>query len=574
MLESEEGSERAETNAGRGQNLVYTLPHTTESIAEFLTPVLSRVDPAGGGTQVVVVTRSAETAIAVSETILGLGGAATIEVVPITGAARAARLFKARPVLAVAGSAEELGALVRASVLKLDSVRTVVLAWVDDILDSGPEALAALEALLAELGEATRVIVTRKLTPPVEDLIERYARRSRRVTPADIEVPVAPADYQLPHIKYVTIGGNARASSLRRLLDDMDPPSATIIARGGGALAEVRHTLRTLGYRHNDDPIHATEGEPKADSHAVIYYQPPVNTAQLQAAALAKPAEVVVLAQPAEVAPLRELAGGRLIPINLEGAERRAQNRDEAVRQELRAILTRGVPPREIIFLEPLLEIFDAVEVAAAALQLLDRERAQRRHAAEAAATRPAAFVGADASRTAGPGSGGEMTRLFMTIGTRDDVKTGDLMAAIAGEGGIPADRVGKIDLRESHSLVEVASADAASVIARLNGATIKGRRVVVRGERDREERDRAGAGRDGAERGGGRGRPPGRDRPAGRMDRGDAGRGPPRRSSGPPDRSRGGPPDRPGRGGAPDRSRGGPPDRSRGGPPRGRDRS
>jgi hypothetical protein len=145
-------------------------------------------------------------------------------------------------------------------------------------------------------------------------------------------------------------------------------------------------------------------------------------------------------------------------------------------------------------------------------------------------------------------------------------VKTGDLMAAIAGEGGIPADRVGKIDLRESHSLVEVRAADAASVVARLNGAEIKGRRIVVRGERDREERDRATGGRDGAERGGGRGRPTGRDRPAGRMDRGDAGRGPPRRSSGPPDRSRGGPPDR--------SSRGGPPDRSRGGPPRGRDRS
>jgi len=568
MLESEESAERAETNAGRGQNLVYTLPHTTESIAEFLTPVLSRVDPAGGGTQVIVVTRSPETAIAVSETILGLGGAATIEVVPITGAARAGRLFKTRPVLAVAGTAEELGALVRASVLKLDSVRTVVLAWADDILEDGPQALAALEALLAELGEATRVIVARKVTPAVEDLIERYARRSRRVPLADVEVPVAPADYQLPHVKYVTIAGSARGASLRRLLDDLDPPSATIIARGGAALAEVRHILRTLGYKHNDDPIHATEGELKGETHAVIYYRPPVTPAQLQAAALAKPVEIVVLAQPAEVAPLRELAGGRLIPIILHGPERRAQDREDAVREELRTVLMRGVPPREIIFLEPLLEAFDALEIAAAALQLLDRERAQRRHAAEAA-TRSGAAAVADTSRsTTSTRGGGEMTRLFMTIGTRDGVKTGDLMAAIAGEGGIAADRVGKIDLRESHSLVEVAAGDAASVVARLNGAEIKGRRVVVRGERDREERDRAGSGRDGAERGGGRDRPraPGRDRPAGRMDRGDAGRGPPRRSSGPPDRSRGGPPDR--------SSRGGPPDRSRGGPPRGRDRS
>lgn len=530
MLESQEAGDRSETQAGRGQNLVYTLPHTTESIAEFLTPVLSRVDPAFGGTQVVVVTRSAESALAVSETVLGLAGPAGIEVVPVTGAARAGRIFKTRPVLAVAGTPEELGALVRSSVLKLDTVRMIVLAWADDILENGPETIAALEALLAELGEAGRVIVARKLTPAVEDLVERYARRARRVPLAEVEVPETPADYQLPHIKYVTIGGNARAASLRRLLDDMDPPSATIIARGGPAVAQVRHTLRTLGYRHNDDPIHVTEGDLKGEAHAVIFYQPPVTTAELQRAAFAKPAEVVVLAQPGEIAALRDLAGGRLIPINLEGAERRAQNREDAMRQELRAVLTRGVPPREIIFLEPLLEIFDAVEVAAAAIQLLDRERAQRRHAAEAAATRPGAP--ADSSRTPPGGKGGDMTRLFMTIGTRDGVKTGDLMGAIAGEGGIPADRVGKIDLRESHSLVEVATADAPSVIARLNGATIQGRRVVVRGERDREERDRAGGGRgDGAERGGGRDRdrPPGRERPAGRMDRGDAGRGPPR---------------------------------------------
>jgi hypothetical protein len=394
MLESEDALERSTTQPGRSQNLVYTLPHTTESIAEFLTPVLSRVDPAAGGTQIVVITRDAENALAVSETILGLAGAAGIEVLPVTSAARAGRIFKSRPVLAIAGSPEELGALVRTSILKLDTVRTVVIAWADDVLENGPETVSALEGLLGELGEATRVVVARKLTPAVESLVERYARRARRVPLADLEVPQAPEDYQLPHVKYVTIGGTARAASLRRLLDDLDPPSATIVARGGAALAQVRHTLRTLGYRYNDDPIHVTEGEVKGATHAVIFYQPPVTTAELQRAARGKPVEVVVLAQPAEVAPLRELAGGRLIPIILHGPERRAQDREDAVREELRTVLMRGVPPREIISLEPLLEQFDALEIAAAGLQLLDRERAQRRHAAEAAAARPATSAG------------------------------------------------------------------------------------------------------------------------------------------------------------------------------------
>ena len=104
MPELEEVGERATGQVSRGQNLVYTLPHTTESIAEFLTPALARVDPAAGGTQVVVVTRDAETALTISETVLRLSGSAGIEVVPVTSAARAGRIFKSRPVLAVAGT--------------------------------------------------------------------------------------------------------------------------------------------------------------------------------------------------------------------------------------------------------------------------------------------------------------------------------------------------------------------------------------------------------------------------------------------------------------------------------------
>jgi ATP-dependent RNA helicase DeaD len=127
------------------------------------------------------------------------------------------------------------------------------------------------------------------------------------------------------------------------------------------------------------------------------------------------------------------------------------------------------------------------------------------------------------------------MTRLFMTIGTRDGVKVGDLMGIIAGEGGIPGDRVGKIDLRESHALVEVAEGDAAGVIARVNGSMIKGRRVVVRGERDREDRERSAGPRDRPERGA-RSDGPRSDRPR-----------PPRRP---------GASDRPNRGGSPRRDR------------------
>ena len=504
MPELEEVGERASGQAGRSQSLVYTLPHTTESIAEFLTPALARVDPSAGGTQVVVVTRDAETALAISEAFLRLSGPTGIEVVPITSAARAGRIFKTRPVLAVAGPPTELLELVRASLLKLDTVRTVALAWADDILQEGTDTVTALEGVLGELSDAGRIIVARKMTPAVENLVERYARRARRVGPADIEAPQVPVDYEMPIIKYVTVAGTARASALRRLLDDLDPPSAVIVARDEAAATEATLTLRTLGYHEDDESITVTRGYVgSAATHTVIFYQPPVTPAELHRISQAKPVQVVVVAAPGEVPWLRELAGGRLAPLNLHGPERRAHDREEAVRQELRAVLARGVPTREIIALEPLLQEFDGTELAAAALYVLERERAQRRQADanQAPAARPRPADGERPRAGAGAGAGG-MTRLFMTIGTRDGVKVGDLMGIIAGEGGIPGERVGKIDLQESHALVEVAEGDAAGVIARVNGSMIKGRRVVVRGERDREDRERSAGPRERPERG------------------------------------------------------------------------
>jgi hypothetical protein len=399
MPELEDLGEHAAPQVARAQNLLYTLPHTIESIAEFLTPALARVDRAAGGTQVVVVTRDAETALTISETILRISGPAGIEVVPATSASRAARIFKTRPVLAVAGSAPELSALVRNSLLKLDTVRTIVLAWADDILAEGTEAIRALEALLSEVGDAGRVIVVRKTTPAVENLVERYARRARKIGAAESEAPEMPADYEMPIVRYVTVAASARPSALRRVLDDLDPPSAIVVARDQAAADSATHTLRTLGYHQDDKSINVTRGDlGSATAHTVIFYQPPVTPAELQRIASARPVEVVALATPGEVPWLRELASGRLTPLNLHGPERRARNREEALREELKAVLAEGVPPREVLALEPLLREYDATELAAAALHVLERERAQRR-AAEANPSPPARPRPADGDR-------------------------------------------------------------------------------------------------------------------------------------------------------------------------------
>ena len=189
------------------------------------------------------------------------------------------------------------------------------------------------------------------------------------------------------------------------------------------------------------------------------------------------------------------------------------------MRDELRAALANGVNARELIALEPLLTEFDGVEIAAAALRLLERDREREKPAekpektdrilapiAERAApaerveradraprsdraaergdrvnaaivaprgerpdrergARPergdrdsarSGFSRGAPSRT--PASRGEMSRLFVNAGKADGMTPRDLVGSIANESGISSDQIGKIELRDTHSIVEIST--------------------------------------------------------------------------------------------------------------------
>lgn len=165
------------------------------------------------------------------------------------------------------------------------------------------------------------------------------------------------------------------------------------------------------------------------------------------------------------------------------------------------------------LLVESLLERFTAAEVAAAALLLLDRD----------SGAKPAAMRGGSAAAAAVPES---WVRLFVSAGQRDELGPGDILGAITNESGLDGKRVGRIDVRESHSLVEVYQSDAKKVIGALNGTTLGGRSLRV-------DYDRAKDRRPGGKPSGGPSRP---------------GRGPSRPSGGPsrPGRGPSGGPGRP----------------------------
>ena len=158
------------------------------------------------------------------------------------------------------------------------------------------------------------------------------------------------------------------------------------------------------------------------------------------------------------------------------------------------------------LLVESMLDRFSVAEVAAAALLLLDRKSPKARTAA----------VGA--GKSAPPES---WVRLFVSAGQRDDIGPGELLGAVTSQSQVAGNRIGRIDVRESHSLVEVRESDAMKVISALNGTTLGGRSLRVDYDRAKDRRP------------GGRERPPaGRDR---RPGSGKGGPGRPRSGPRPP---------------------------------------
>ncbi|MDX1494451.1 MAG: DbpA RNA binding domain-containing protein, partial [Longimicrobiales bacterium] len=150
---------------------------------------------------------------------------------------------------------------------------------------------------------------------------------------------------------------------------------------------------------------------------------------------------------------------------------------------QLRAMVERALEEHDtapyLLALEPLFEKHDPAEIAAAVVAMLRSKGGAQAAPAPSTGTGPA--TGA-AGATPVP----SWSKLFISVGERDGLKVGDLLGAITGEAGVSGDSVGKIDISESHSVVEVHESVARKVIQAINGTTIKGRSVRVDFDRPR----------------------------------------------------------------------------------------
>ncbi len=90
----------------------------------------------------------------------------------------------------------------------------------------------------------------------------------------------------------------------------------------------------------------------------------------------------------------------------------------------------------------------------------------------------------APSSRPFAPGGEG-VARLFIGGGRQIGLRPADIVGAIANEAGIAGRAIGAIEITDRYALVEVPEGAADDIVRALNAASIRGRRLPVRRERD-----------------------------------------------------------------------------------------
>jgi len=218
--------------------------------------------------------------------------------------------------------------------------------------------------------DAARILTALRSTTGVEALIERYLHRVRRVA---LDVEPAEGSAVAPTVRYLTVSG-APIDALPLVLDELDAPSATVLVGDERAVGQATAMLRGIGY--HDGALARVSSEKVAPNSALVVTLGIPTATAWQAAVAAQPAQIVALIAPRDLPALRLLSGTtEPRPFADRASISRARAVEARRRAELRAELGESIPSREVLALEPLLREYDGLEIAAAALRLLERTR-------------------------------------------------------------------------------------------------------------------------------------------------------------------------------------------------------
>lgn len=495
----------------------------TGKTAAFALPLLQRIGLPGEEKPRVrglILVPTRELAMQVAEAVHKYGRKLGTRVLPIYGGQSMQQQLRALArgidvVVATPGRALDH---IRRGTLDLAGVQAVVLDEADEMLDMG--FAEDLEAILGVTPQARQsALFSATLAPRILAIAKRHLHDPVRVTIAR-DTAVAGEIPRVREVAYI-VQRRHKVAALARVLDMEDPASTIVFCRTRTEVDELTETLGARGY--HAEALHGGLSQEQRDrvmrrfrdglseilvatdvaargldiehvSHVVNFDVPSSPDAYThrigRTGRAGREGVAITLTEPREHRMLRNIGQLTKRKIRIESVptvhDLRA-HRLELTRAALEdALEAGGLEPYRVI-VEALAQEHDVLDLAAAAVKLADAARdgnavEEDIPALEPPPTAPPALPRAPSNVVRGRPL--QVGRIFVGLGRTAGIRPADLVGAIANEAGLPSRDIGPIEIADRFSLVGVPVDAVDRVIAALRGATIRGKKVLVRRER------------------------------------------------------------------------------------------
>ncbi|TWB96728.1 MULTISPECIES: DEAD/DEAH box helicase [unclassified Synechococcus] len=494
-----------------GRDLVGQAQTGTGKTAAFALPLLSRLDPNQRTPQVLVLTPTRELALQVAEAFNTYASQLPqVRILPIYGGAdfRDQIVRLKRGVQVVVGTPGRVMDHMRQGTLDLSGLRSLVLDEADEMLRMG--FIDDVEWVLEQLPEQRQVVLF-SATMPSE--IRRLSRKYLK-DPAEVTIRQKGAESSTIRQRHLVVNGSQKLEALTRVLEAESSEGVIIFARTKAITLAVSEALEQHGYDvavlNGDVPQNqrertverlrsgqvnvlvatdvAARGLDVERITLVINYDIPFDSEAYvhrigRTGRAGRSGDAILFLTPRERRFLSGLERTVGKPIDLMEVPTNAdinQNRLDRLRQQLTALVkTPRAAEQELALLSEILQRvgreIEATpdELALAALQLAvgtkpllvhgnedwqrssgqrDRERSRDGDDRRGDRRRPERQGREEGGHT----PDANMERFRIEVGWRDRVKPGNIVGAIANESGLTGRSIGRIQIFDTHSTIDL----------------------------------------------------------------------------------------------------------------------
>ncbi len=493
----------------------------TGKTAAFALPMLNEIGRVEGGPRAVrglVLVPTRELAMQVAEAIHKYGRLLGTSVLPIYGGQSVSQQLRAlrRGVDVIVATPGRALDHIRRGTLDLKAVEFLVLDEADEMLDMGfaDELEAIMESVPTERQTA---LFSATLPSRIRTIAKRYLRNPAHVTIAN-ETAATGESARIREVAYVVQRAH-KAAALGRVIDMEAPTSTIVFCRTRTEVDELTETLGGRGYQA--EAIHGGLSQEQRDrvlrrfregtseilvatdvaargldidhlSHVVNFDVPSSPDAYVhrigRTGRAGREGVAITLAEAREHRLLRNIEAHTRRKIRVESVPTvhdLRERRLELTRALLEETLESGGLDRYRALVESLASDHDVLDLAAAAVKLADRGGDAAKDDVEIPADLP--MPERKNGRKSGDQrlSAADATKIYIGLGRSNGIRPADLVGAIANEARINSRSIGAIDIADRFSLVEVPTAKVDDIIGALRNATIRGKKIGAR--RDRE---------------------------------------------------------------------------------------